>query len=127
VSLRISIDLDGCLYHNIAFFREFTNAMRGKGHKVGILTSHKMIHEKADRALLREYGIPEIDFYIGRPVDMPHQEDGYGEWKVGQILMQGIDVHFEDGYAQKMRYVLGNEAHRVFPMLPRGKEEDHFE
>jgi hypothetical protein len=119
----ISIDLDGTLWHHQRFFREFMKAMQGAGHKVGILTSHKMIHEPADRALLRERGFPRPNFYIGR-------EDGdadYAKCKAAAIRDCNIDIHFEDGLTDKLRKELGDKAYRVMGVLPRGKEGENFE
>jgi hypothetical protein len=121
--MKISIDLDGCLWHHQAFFRDLMRGMQTAGHEVGILTSHKTIHEPADRALLAARGFPEPDFYYGR-------KDGitdYAAYKVSALLVMGIDLHFEDYLAEQMRALLLKDAYRVVSMVPRGTEEQHFE
>ena len=121
--MKISIDLDGCLWHHQTFFREFMRAMQAAGHQVGILTSHKNIHEPADRALLEKRGFPAPDFYIGRTNGIKN----YAAYKAHIILASGIDLHFEDGLAEEMRALLLKDAYRVVSVAPRGTEEKHFE
>ena len=121
--MKISIDLDGCLWHHQEFFREFMKAMQDAGHAVGILTSHKTIHEQADRALLEKRGFPEPNFYIGRANGVID----YAAYKAHIILDCKIDLHFEDGLADEMRKYLGTEAFRVVGVAPRGTEGEHFE
>ena len=121
--MKISIDLDGCLWHHQAFFRDLMRGMQAAGHQVGILTSHKMIHEQADRALLAARGFPEPNFYIGRASGVID----YAAYKAHMILERGIDLHFEDGLAEGMRSLLLKEAYRVVSVAPRGPEDQHFE
>ena len=121
--MKISIDLDGCLWHHQAFFRDFMRSMQSAGHQVGILTSHKTIHEPADRALLAARGFPGPDFYIGRANGVVN----YAAYKVYIILDRDIDLHFEDGLAEEMRALLLQDAYRVVSVAPRGTEEQHFE
>ena len=121
--MKISIDLDGCLWHYQTFFRDLMSGMQAAGHQVGILTSHKFIHQPADRALLAARGFPEPDFYIGRLNGVVD----YAACKVHFILTLGIDLHFEDRHFEKMRELLGADAYRVISVAPRGAEEQHFE
>lgn len=121
--MKISIDLDGCLWHHQAFFRDLMRGMQAAGHQVGILTSHKTIHEPADQALLAARGFPEPDFYIGRVNGVVD----YAAHKAHIILTCNIDLHFEDGLAEQMRALLFNDAYRVVSVAPRGTEEQHFE
>lgn len=125
--MKISIDLDGVLWHNQKFFRAFMRSMQASGHQVGILTAHKVIHRPADLALMEKRGFPAPDFYIGRPLDMPHREEGYGAWKAAVVMNEGIDIHFEDGLAMQMRHELRSESYRIFPVFARGGEDEHFE
>ena len=122
--MKISLDLDGTLWHHQAFFRSFMRAMQEQGHKVGILTSHKVIHRDADLALLEKRGFPEPDFYIGRPLDGGVD---YMALKSVAIQNHGIDIHFEDGDADKLRKVMGREAYKVVSVMPRGREDEHCE
>ena len=123
--MKISLDLDGTIWHQQEFFREFMLAMQERGHKVGILTSHKIIHREADLALLEKRGFPQPDFYIGRPLES--HGSSYAELKAVQIKGQRIDLHFEDGLADDLRNVMGSEGYRVISVMPRGREDEHFE
>lgn len=121
--MKISIDLDQTLWQHQAFFRAFIRAMQRDGHQVGILTSHKFIHEPADRALMEKRGFPEPDFYIGR------RDTGgdYAAQKATAIVNHGIDIHFDDGTAEQVRLALGPRAYSVVSVMPRGEEHEHFE
>lgn len=121
--MKISIDLDQTLWHHQAFFRAFMRAMQRDGHQVGILTSHKFIHEAADRALMEKRGFPNPDFYIGR------RDIGgdYAKQKAVAIVNHGIDIHFDDGMANQVRHALGKRGHAVIGVMPRGREDESFE
>jgi hypothetical protein len=121
--MKISIDLDGTLWHRQAFFRLFMRAMQKDGHQVGILTSHKVIHEHADRALMRERGFPAPDFYIGRPLDW---RGDLACFKAGAILGNNISLHFDDDTVSLIEH-LEEDANRVITMPARGREDEHFE
>lgn len=127
--MKISIDLDGVLWHNQAFFRSFMLAMQKEGHQVGILTSHKIIHEFADRALMEKRDFPCPDFYIGRPKDHKERTDGlsYAALKVKAIQEHGIDYHFDDSITECIRESLGPDAYKIISIAHRGEEENHFE
>ena len=121
--MKISIDLDGCLWHHQTFFRDLMRGMQAAGHQVGILTSHKTIHEPADRALLAARGFPEPDFYIGREKGVVD----YAAYKAHIVLDRDIDLHFEDGLADEMRALLLKDSYRVVSVALRGTEEQHFD
>ena len=121
--MKISIDLDGCLWHHQTFFRDLMRGMQAAGHQVGILTSHKSIHMMADLALLEKRGFPLPDFYLAR---MSGVVD-YAAFKANVILERGIDLHFEDGLAEEIRALLLKDSYRVVSVAPRGTEEQHFE
>ena len=121
--MRISIDLDGTLWHHQTFFRAFMHAMQAQGHQVGILTSHKIIHREADLALLEKRGFPAPDFYIGRPLDGGVD---YVALKVVAIQNHGIDMHFEDGDADRLRKAMGSKAYKIISVLARGREDESF-
>ena len=121
--MKISIDLDGCLWHHQAFFRDLMRGMQAAGHQVGILTSHKTIHMMADLALLEKRGFPQPDFFYDRVTGVTD----YAAYKTHIILEHSIDLHFEDGLAEKMRALLLKDAYRVVSVAPRGTEEQHFE
>jgi hypothetical protein len=121
--MKISIDLDGCLWHHQTFFRDLMRGMQSAGHQVGILTSHKKIHISADLALLEKRGFPLPDFYF----DRPNGVIDYAAYKAHVILERGIDLHFEDGLAEEMRALLLKDAYRVVSVAPRGTEEQHFD
>ena len=129
----ISIDLDCVLWHKQSFFRSFIKAMQQEGHKVGILTSHKVLHESADRALLRERGFVQPDFYIGRPMSAGRATlEELAQLKAQAIREHGIDLHFDDGHGSdvfcaRLRELLGKQAYRLVVVTPRGGEEEHFE
>jgi hypothetical protein len=123
--MRISIDLDGCLWHHQTFFRSFIKAMQVDGHQVGILTSHKIMHKPADLALLEKRNFPAPDFYIGRPMESGGAD--YAVLKSRAIMDGDIQLHFDDGDAAKLRTLLGNQRYRVISMTPRGGEDEHFE
>jgi hypothetical protein len=99
--------------------------MQDAGHQVGILTSHKIIHEPADLALLEKRGFPQPDFYIGRPLDS--QGIDYAILKSLAIRENRIDIHFDDGDAEKLRNLLGEESYKLITVMPRGREDEHFE
>ena len=123
--MKISIDLDGVLWHNQTFFRSLMRGLKEDGHLVGILTSHKIIHEFADRALMEKRGFPCPDFYIGRPMDSKGIE--YDVLKSLAIKEHGIDLHFEDGDSNTLRNLMGDSRYKIISMVPRGKEDEHFE
>ena len=135
-TLTVSIDLDCCLWHHQSLFRALIRALQSEGHAVGILTSHKIIHEPADRALLRERGFPEPDFYHGRPLATERltpasqfyaRAQSNAELKAAAILANRIDYHFDDGDAPRLRELLGQESWRVIEATPRGREGEHYE
>lgn len=123
--MKISIDLDCVLWHHQSFFRAFMQAMQREGHQVGILTSHKVIHEQADRALMQDRGFPEPDFYIGRPLQSGGV--GYAALKAAAVRAEHIDLHFDDGDVAAMQTLLEGESWRVVAVTPRGKEDEHFD
>ena len=131
--LIISADLDGALWHHQRFMRELFLSMQARGHEVGILTSHKLLHEHADRALLRERGFPEPSFYIGRPMSVRGATlEELAQLKAQAIREHGIDLHFDDGHGSdvfcaRLRELLGKQAYRLVVVTPRGGEEEHFE
>ena len=100
-------------------------SMQSNGHQVGILTSHKIIHECADRALLEKRAFPKPDFYIGRPLDCKGMD--YAVLKSLAIREHKIDIHFDDLDADKLRTLLGNESYKLFSVMPRGRDDEHFE
>ena len=123
--MKISIDLDGVLWHNQTFFRSLMRGLQADGHFVGVLTSHKIIHEAADRALMEKRGFPAPDFYIGRPLDSRGID--YAVLKSLSIQEHGIDLHFEDGDSEKLKNLMGNERFKIISMEARGTEGEHFE
>lgn len=123
--MKISLDLDGVLWHNQTFFRSLMRGLQADGHKVGILTSHKIIHESADRALMEKRGFPCPDFYIGRPLDSKGID--YAVLKSLEIREYDIDLHFEDGDAERLKNLLGEQAYKIIAVTPHGGEDEHFE
>src|SRR5260221_4970468 len=92
--LKISIDMDGTLWQNMGFFREFMLMMQGQGHQVGILTGHGLESEKPDIELMIARGFPKPDFWFGREeADLPYNG---AEMKSRRILSENIDYHYDD-------------------------------
>lgn len=93
--MKISIDLDGTLWQNMAFFRNLMTTFQAAGHDVGILTGHHMNGKYADIAKLSENGFPLPSFFYGKETDQDMATNG-SYFKSRKIKECGIDIHFDD-------------------------------
>lgn len=92
--MKISLDLDGTLYHHPDFFRELMRLFLAAGHEVGILTGHRMDSGDHDIEKLIALGFPRPSFYFGRTPDYMHLNGAH--YKSMIIAREGIDIHFDD-------------------------------
>ena len=129
--LKISIDMDGTLWQNMAFFRELMKVMQGQGHEVGILTGHGLQSEKPDIDLMIARGFPKPDFWFGRAEeDLPYNG---AVMKSRRILSELIDYHYDDldyGNPDTLRLFkegLGNQMNRLIVVHWREPKGEHFE
>lgn len=98
--MKIAVDLDGTALYHREFFKEFIRAMQGRGHEVGILTSHNVEDEEEDLLMLEALGFPELDFYIGK-TDEEKEElkptiGNNGTWKARMVEEHEVDYLFGD-------------------------------
>lgn len=123
--LKISIDFDGTMWGQMAFFREFMWAMQAAGHTVGCLTGHAERSREADIELMMRRGFPRPQFWIGRPDDS--KEHG-GTFKPRMIREHDIDIHFDDcDYRALDTIALMGEHPQVFQVHPRHPRNAHRE
>ena len=92
--MKISLDLDGTVWHHMGFFRAFMVAMQAQGNEVGILTGHHQDSEEFDRKLLASHGFPSPDFYFGRSGHYLGLNGSH--MKADRIISEGINFHFDD-------------------------------
>ena len=92
--MKISIDLDGTLWHHMSLFRGFMGLMQAAGHEVGILTGHHEHSQGPDVALMIARGFPEPSFYLGKTDSDMNQNGAVSKSRL--IVEAGIDAHFDD-------------------------------
>lgn len=126
--MKISLDLDGTILSHMTFFSEFMIAMKVQGHEIGILTARRTHHREATKLLLAAHSIPEPAFLIMRAYNSTMT---YGEFKAQQILLNGIDMHFDDcnfGSIEceaAIRAGLGSQAYKLIKVTHRDPEITH--
>lgn len=90
--MKISVDLDGCMWEYPEFFKTLYKYCRELKYEFGILTGQRCIRKDASMVLVTLLGI-EPDFFYSRDVLDPRNSE---KFKFDTIIEKEIDYNFDD-------------------------------